>query len=81
MIMVSIIGIIKNRKNNILILLCLELFYIGVSILFLDGSLLLDDIDGSISAIIILCLTATESAIGLTILLTTRFTTPTRSAP
>lgn len=68
-IIIGIIGIIINKNNNILILLSLELLFIGISILFLESSLYLDDFDGIITSIFILCLTATESALGLTILL------------
>lgn len=71
-IIVGLLGIIKNYKNNILILLSLELFFIGISLLYLDSSLLLDNFEGIIAAIIILCISATESAIGLTILLVSK---------
>ena len=68
-ILISIISIIKNYKNNILILLSLELLFIGLAIIFLDSGFQLDDFDGILSAIFILCLSATESALGLTILM------------
>lgn len=68
-IIIGIIGIIKNYRNNILLLLSLELIFIGISLLYIDTSLKLDDLEGIITAIFILCLSATESAIGLTILL------------
>lgn len=69
LIIISIISILRNYKNNILILLSLELLFLGISILFLDAGFQLDDFDGIISAIFILCLSATESALGLTILM------------
>lgn len=68
-IIIGLLGIIKNYKNNILILLSLELFFIGISLLYLDSSFQLDNFEGIITSIIILCISATESAIGLTILL------------
>lgn len=68
-IIIGLLGIIKNYKNTILALLSLELFFIGLSILFLNSSYLLDDFEGIVGAIIILCISATESAIGLTILM------------
>lgn len=68
-ILTGLLGILKNYKNNILILLSLELIFIGISLHFFHSSLYLDDFDGVITAIFILCLSATESAIGLTILL------------
>lgn len=72
LIIISLIGIIKNYKNNIIILLCLELIFIGISLIFLNSSLYLDNFDGLITSIFILCLSATESAIGLTILMATK---------
>lgn len=69
LIIIGILSILKNYKNNILILLSLELFFIGISILFLDTGLSHDDYEGVITSIFILCLSATESAIGLTILM------------
>lgn len=68
-ILISMISIIKNHKNNILLLLSLELFFIGIAILYIDTGIYLDDLTGFITAIFILCLSATESAIGLTILI------------
>jgi len=69
LILISILSIIKNYKNNIIILLSLELMFIGISLIFLNSSLYLDNFDGLITSIFILCLSATESAIGLTILM------------
>ena len=68
-ILVSILSIVKNYNNNLLLLLSLELFFIGVALLYIDTSILLDDSSGITTAIFILCLSATESAIGLTILI------------
>lgn len=69
LIIISLLSILRNYKNNILILLSLELLFIAIALLFLDSSLLLDDFDGIISALFILCISATESALGLTILM------------
>lgn len=68
-IIISIISIIKNRNNYIIILLTLELLLIGISLIFLDSSIKLDDFNGIISTIYLLTLGAIESAIGLTILI------------
>lgn len=69
LIVTSIISILKNYKNNIIILLSLELLLIGISILFLESAYYLDDFNGIITSILLLCISATESAIGLTILM------------
>jgi NADH:ubiquinone oxidoreductase subunit K len=66
---IAFFSIIKNFKNNILLLLSLELFFIGIALLFLNSSFYLDDINGIITTLFILCLSATESAIGLTFLI------------
>ena len=68
-ILTSLLSILKNFKNNIIILLSLELFFIGIAILFVDSSFYLDNLEGITTAVFILCLAATESAIGLTILM------------
>lgn len=68
-ILISIIAILKNRNNYIIILLTLELLLIGITLIFLDSALFLDDINGIISTIYLLTLGAIESAIGLTILI------------
>lgn len=68
-IFISFIAILKKINNYIIILLTLELLLIGICLIFLDSSLLLDDFNGIISTIYLLTLGAIESAIGLTILL------------
>jgi len=65
----SIISIIKNKKNNIILLLSLELIIIGITVILIDSSIYIDDITGIINSIILLSISATESAIGLSILL------------
>lgn len=72
LIIVGVLGIIKNKKNNILILLSLELFFIGIALLFIHTAFILDDFEGIAIAILILCISAIESTIGLTILLVNR---------
>lgn len=68
-ILISVISIIKNRNNYIILLLTLELLLIGISLIFLDTSLHLDDFNGIMSTLYLLTLGAIESAIGLTILI------------
>lgn len=68
-IFISFIAILKKINNYIIILLTLELLLIGICLIFLDSSLLLDDFNGIISTIYLLTLGAIESAIGLTILI------------
>jgi NADH:ubiquinone oxidoreductase subunit K len=68
-IFISILSFLKNYNNYIILLLTLELLLIGISLIFLDSSLYLDDFNGIISTIFLLTMGAIESAIGLTILI------------
>ncbi len=69
---ISIFNFIKlgkyNKINLIYILLSLELFLLGISLLFIYYSLYFDDIYGITTALFILTIGAAESAIGLSIL-------------
>jgi NADH:ubiquinone oxidoreductase subunit K len=69
LILTSIGSCIKNYKNNILILLSLELFFVGLAVLYINAGLEFDDFTPITIAVLILCLSATESALGLTILM------------
>lgn len=69
LIITSILSILINIRKNILILISLELLFIGISLLFISTSLLLDDFNGITSAIIIISISAIESAIGLILLI------------
>nr|YP_004940455.1 NADH dehydrogenase subunit 4L [Clava multicornis]AER54464.1 NADH dehydrogenase subunit 4L [Clava multicornis] len=69
MFILSIIGIILNRSNIILILICIEIMLLSVSINFLLHSLILNTIIGQIMSIYIITVAAVESAIGLSIMI------------
>lgn len=68
-IIISLISIIKERKNYIILLLTFELFLINIALLFISSSLLTDDFSGILLALYILLLGAIESALGLTLLI------------
>jgi len=68
-IIISLISIIKERKNYIILLLTFELFLINIALLFISSSLLADDFTGILLALYILLLGAIESALGLTLLI------------
>ena len=67
----SLLYILRNSLlgNNILILLSLEIFFIGLSLLFLHSSLSFDDLLGLSFSFFLLSIAAIESAIGLSLLL------------
>jgi NADH-quinone oxidoreductase subunit K len=56
------------RKNLILILISIELLLLSVSLNFIFFSKYLDDILGQITALIILSVAGSESALGLALL-------------
>ena len=65
---ISIAGIFLNRKNVILLLMCIELMLLAVNINFVAFSHFLGDIQGQIFVFFILTVAAAEAAIGLAIL-------------
>jgi NADH-ubiquinone oxidoreductase chain 4L len=67
-LIVGIIGFILNRRNIILLLICLEMIILGITLLILCTSLAYDDLLGQIFSIYIICIAGAESAIGLGIL-------------
>ncbi len=66
--MISIAGIFLNRKNLVLILMCIELMLLAVNTNFIAFSHYLGDVQGQIFVFFILTVAAAEAAIGLAIL-------------
>jgi NADH-quinone oxidoreductase subunit K len=65
---ISIAGIIINRKNLIVLLMCIELMLLAVNTNFIAFSNYLNNVSGQIFVFFILTVAAAESAIGLAIL-------------
>ena len=65
----SVAGIIINRKNVILLLMCIELMLLAVNLNFIAFSHFRGDIAGQVFVFFILTVAAAESAIGLAILM------------
>lgn len=65
----SIAGIFLNRKNLIIILMCVELMLLAVNINFIAFSHFLEDTTGQVFVFFILTVAAAEAAIGLAILM------------
>ena len=65
---ISFIGILFNRTNIIIILICIEIMLISLAINFSIHSLLLQSVLGQVYAIMVVTIAASESAIGLSIL-------------
>lgn len=68
MFAISIAGIFINRKNVIVLLMCVELMLLAVNINFIAFSHFLGDSAGQIFVFFILTVAAAEAAIGLAIL-------------
>jgi len=65
---ISVAGIFLNRKNVIVLLMCVELLLLAVNFNFIAFSRYLDDAAGQVFVFFILTVAAAESAIGLAIL-------------
>jgi len=64
----SVAGIFINRKNVILLLMCIELMLLAVNFNFITLARFLGDSAGQVFVFFILTVAAAESAIGLAIL-------------
>jgi len=65
---ISVAGLFINRKNILILLMCIELMLLSVNINFIAFSHFLGDINGQVFVFFILTVAAAESAIGLAIL-------------
>ena len=68
LICLSVAGIFINRKNVIVLLMCIELMLLAVNMNFIAFSHFNGDIAGQIFVFFILTVAASEAAIGLAIL-------------
>ena len=64
----SIAGVFLNRKNLILLLMCVELLLLAANFNFVAFARYLGQVDGQVFVFFILTVAAAESAIGLAIL-------------
>jgi NADH-ubiquinone oxidoreductase chain 4L len=66
--LIGLMGFIVNRKNIVLMLLCLELMLLAVALLLLLSSYTYSDILAQGFGIYVIAVAAAESAIGLAII-------------
>ena len=66
--LLAVVGIFINRRNVILLLMCIELMLLAVNFNFVAFSRYLNNLDGQIFVFFILTVAAAEAAIGLAIL-------------
>jgi NADH-quinone oxidoreductase subunit K len=67
--LIGAIGLILNRKNILIIIIAVELMLLAINLNFITFSIYLDDILGQMFVLFILTVAATESSIGLAILI------------
>jgi NADH-quinone oxidoreductase subunit K len=60
---------VLNKKNVVTIIMSIEILLLGANLNFLIFSVFLDDLKGQIFSLLILTVAASESAIGLSILI------------
>ncbi|MSP53658.1 MAG: NADH-quinone oxidoreductase subunit NuoK [Gammaproteobacteria bacterium] len=65
----SLIGLVLNRHNLIVLLMCVELMLLAVNTNFIIFSHFLNDLAGQVFVFFILAVAAAEAAIGLAILI------------
>lgn len=65
----GLLGLVINRKNVLILLMCVELLLLAVNMNFIAFSHYLHDLAGQIFVFFILAVAAVEAAIGLAILI------------
>ena len=66
---IGVFGIISNRRNILIVLMCIELILLSINLNFILFSVYLDDSYGQLFSLFILTVAAAEAAIGLAILI------------
>lgn len=59
------IGTFLNRRNFIIMLMCIELMLLSANLVFLTSSAMLDDTSGQLMALWVMTAAAAETALGL----------------
>ena len=65
---IAVAGMFLNRRNVIVLLMCIELMLLAVNINFIAFSAFLHDLAGQVFVFVILTVAAAEAAIGLALL-------------
>jgi NADH:ubiquinone oxidoreductase subunit K len=67
--LISLIGIVFNRQNILIIIICIELMLLSLNLNFILFSVYLDDVYGQVFSLFILTVAASESALGLALII------------
>nr|YP_010049256.1 NADH dehydrogenase subunit 4L [Pleurostomum flabellatum]QPL15633.1 NADH dehydrogenase subunit 4L [Pleurostomum flabellatum] len=68
-ILIGILGLLLSRKNILLIIMSLEILLLCVNYNFILFSQIIDDVMGQVISLLIICVAASESALGLAIII------------
>jgi len=66
---IGLVGIVWNKKNFLILLLCIELMFFSISLIFIFFSIYLHNYLGQILCLLIVTSAAAETAIGLSLLI------------
>ena len=66
---IGMIGIVFNRRSILIILMCIELMLLSLNLNFIIFSVYFDDLYGQLFSLFILTVAASESAVGLAIII------------
>jgi NADH-quinone oxidoreductase subunit K len=66
---IGLLGIVLNRRNILIVLMCIEIILLSLNLNFIVLSTYLDDFCGQVFSFFILTVAAAESAIGLAIII------------
>jgi len=67
--LIGLLGIVLNRRNILIVLMCIELVLLSLNLNFITFSVYFDDLYGQLFSLFILTVAAAESAIGLAIII------------
>lgn len=67
---IGMVGIVWNKKNFLVLLLCIELMFFAISLNFLFFSVYLQTNSGQVFCLLVVTSAAAETAIGLSLLVT-----------
>nr|ALF99711.1 NADH dehydrogenase subunit 4L [Sphaeropleales sp. YC001] len=59
------LGTFLNRRNFLIMILCIEVMLLSVNLVFLNASVSVDDVNGQLMALWVLTAAAAETALGL----------------
>jgi NADH-quinone oxidoreductase subunit K len=66
---IGLLGIVLNRRNILIVLMCIEIILLSLNLNFIILSTYLDDFCGQVFSFFILTVAAAESAVGLAIII------------